>query len=93
MKSDPTQTTEVWHVSLQCHVTGLTYDFVNCEGRLDMAPSSCCDMQGCIELFKSISPEVRLIETFAGGLRDTLYLRGRDSGWAALSPSPRGWER
>jgi hypothetical protein len=91
-----TQTTkddDVWHPGLQCHVKGIAYDFVNRGGRLDMSANECCDMDGCLELFRSISPEVRLIETFAGSKRDTMYLRGRDGVWAALSLSRAGWER
>jgi len=86
------KTTDYWHPILQCRVTAMAYDFTNHEGRLDMAVANCCDMQGCIDLFISISPEVQLIETFAGGRRDTLYLRVRD-GWSALSRGRSGWER
>jgi hypothetical protein len=81
-----------WIASVQCTVIALTYDFVNREGRLVMAKNNCCDMDGCINLFTDIDPEVRMIETFAGDLRDTLYLRSRDK-WVALTSSSKGWEK
>ncbi len=42
-------------------------------------------MCGCIAMFEAIDPEAQMIETFAGGKRDTAYLRSPDKGWAAIS--------
>ena len=42
-----------------------------------MSANECCDMDGCLRIVQiDRSPEVRLIETFAGSKRDTMYLRG-----------------
>jgi hypothetical protein len=63
----------VFHRGLVCFVTGLAYDFAAKAGRLDMGPISCCDMDGCIALFRAIDPSVTTIATFADGARDTRY--------------------
>ena len=65
---------------LKCLVLCVDYNFQRRTGRLDMPPGNCCDMQGCIRHFLGIDPDVRIIETFAGGVRDTCYERAAD-GW------------
>jgi hypothetical protein len=65
---------------LKCLVLSVDYDFQRRTGRLYMPPGNCCDMQGCIRHFLGIDPAVRIIETFAGGVRDTCYKRAAD-GW------------
>ena len=42
-------------------------------------------MRGCIALFEGVDPNVALIETFAGGERDTAFRRPK-TGWEAISP-------
>ena len=53
-----------------------------------MPPDTCCDMCGCIALFEGVDPNVALIETFAGGERDTAFRRPK-TGWEAISPGRR----
>jgi|SRR6516165_10288262 hypothetical protein len=65
-------------------VRSLAYSFEAKKGRLDMPPVSCCDMNGCIELFRTIDPEVCRIETYSGGLPDTAYERDGKQ-WRAIS--------
>lgn len=73
-------------------VHSLAYSFEAKEGRLDMPPVSCCDMDGCIRLFHTIDPEVHRIETYSGGLPDTVYERdGRQ--WRAISHGGQQFER
>lgn len=69
---------------LQCYVTALSYDFVTRKGRLDM-DHSCCDMQGCVDLFLGIDPLCERIETVDCGEPDTVY-RLTPQGWEALEP-------
>lgn len=68
---------------LVCEVTGLSYDFDNRLGRLEIAANQCCDMGGCIRLFEGIDPKVEMIETFAGGKSDTIFKREPD-GWRSV---------
>lgn len=69
---------------LVCEVSALSYDFETQTGKLDMAPSQCCDMVGCVELFEKIDADVKRIDTFAGGIPDTTYKR-LPSGWNAVN--------
>ena len=65
---------------VQCEVHALWYDFQARRGVLNLPPGTCTGMDGCIELFTAIDPEVRLIETVSGTVRDTTYER-RDGTW------------
>jgi hypothetical protein len=69
---------------LQCEVHGLEYDFVARLGRIYMAEGDCCDMTACIALFKRIDPGVRTIQTFSGGVDDTVY-RLIDGAWQSFA--------
>jgi hypothetical protein len=71
---------------LVCRVQQLSYDFRTWTGRLDFPAGNCCDMSGAISIFTAIDPDVRVIETFAGGNADTIYrLSGEGRGeWEAL---------
>ena len=71
---------------LQCDVLKLQYDFIMLEGTLDMPEGNCCDMRGCIDLFKKIDPRVSRISTFAGGVQDTAYRLNADGRWIARAP-------
>jgi hypothetical protein len=42
-------------------------------GTFFMNDGSCCDMMGCIELFKKFDPAVKHIRTIAGSKEDTGY--------------------
>ena len=66
---------------LQCLVEGLTYDFVARRGHLDMPRGSCCDCDGCLDLFQRIDPEVERIDTYAGGRKDAAYIREAPNRW------------
>lgn len=67
---------------LMCEVVSLTYDFENRVGTLVMEENNCCDMRACIALFELIDSGVQRINTFAGGERDTMYVKRRDE-WIA----------
>jgi hypothetical protein len=67
-------------ISKDSQALSVKYDSQRRTGRLYMPPGNCCDMQGCIRHFLGIDPDVRIIETFAGGVRDTCYERAAD-GW------------
>jgi hypothetical protein len=75
----------VFHTGLQCRVIGVSYDYGQRLGRLDMPPVNCCDMSGCLGLFLAIDPDCAKIETFTGGKPDTAYVR-RPAGWEAIDP-------
>jgi hypothetical protein len=71
-----------WSDELGCFVAGVAYHFRVRAGRLDMPEGVCCDMEGCIDLICWIDPDVCRIETYAGGARDTFYLRNGEE-WRA----------
>ncbi len=73
-----------WDERLGCWLQRLVYDARTRTGRLDFPPANCCDMTGAINLFTAIDPDVRVIETFAGGVPDKVYRR-EDGEWAALT--------
>lgn len=70
------------HPKLQCDVKKLIYDFDTKQGVLHMDSGDCCDMVACIELFRSIDPDVRAIDTYSGSLLDTRY-KLKEKGWGA----------
>jgi hypothetical protein len=75
-----------------CEVRSIAYDFDRRLGRLYMAEGNCCDMSGCIGFFVGVDPAVRHIETFAGDMPDTVYVRdgdlpaGHRLEWTAMLP-------
>lgn len=69
---------------LGCDVREIAHHFDGHTGILHMAPGNNCDMEACIEVFKAIDPEVKLIITIAGGQMDTIYKRTADGTWGAL---------
>lgn len=69
---------------LQCHWSAIK---VLATGvlRMDLATNECCDMAGAIRLALALSPVVWRIETYAGGVRDTVYELDRErEQWRAL---------
>ena len=77
----------VYREGLGCHMVGLEYNAAHRIGLLWLAPHTCTDMQGAIDLFKAIDPNVEIIFTFQvsenthePGLPDTAYARDPDSG-------------
>jgi len=73
----------VFHITAQCFVHELRYDFNARVGHLMMEDESCTDMAGAIELFRRIDPGVREIATYAGGHPDTGHVF-RDGDWQAV---------
>ena len=77
---------------VMCRVLGLEYNMVQRFGVLWLAPDNCTDMQGAIEMFQAIDPEVSMICTFQvdadlrkAGIPDTAYVRDpRDGKWTAI---------
>jgi hypothetical protein len=83
------KTKERFSSALCCSVRSVAYDFESRKGRLDMLPGCCCDMGGCILLFRAIDPEARRLETYAGDLRDTVYERDNQDRWRARTRDGR----
>jgi hypothetical protein len=54
--------------------------------RLDMPPSHCCDMTGAIRVARRLMPDVTMIESFAGGERDTAYQLQSSGAWRVIRP-------
>ena len=81
----------MWSDLTQCDVRSVEHRPPERRGVLHMPPDTCCDMCGCIALFEGIDPNVALIETFAGGERDTAYVRRPTTGWEAISPGGGAW--
>lgn len=80
-----------WLKGFWCDVQSVAYDFERKLGTLRMAPYHCCNMSSCISFFSRIDPAVKRIETFSGGVPDTIYARSRDSRSGYLM-SGRRWE-
>jgi hypothetical protein len=79
-------TKDLFDRRIKCSVVSLAYDFASHVGRLDMERYNCCDMGGCLALFRGIDPKVKAIHTYAGGKPDTIYRReGKE--WGAYWPS------
>ena len=72
-----------YNEQLKCEVVDLHYFFETRTGEITFAKDNCCDMSGCIKLFKTIDSKVRVIQTYSGENRDTRYkLYGTDT-WRA----------
>jgi len=80
-----------FHPTLKCFVGRVDYNFAKRVGLLFMGPGSCTDMQGAINLFVALDPNVRLIGTYQeqtdGWALDTLYSRRRGGQWRATQPT------
>jgi hypothetical protein len=74
------------NTKLQCEIVGLQYDFKAKTGLLYMGENSCCDMGGCLDLFKAIDKGVRIILTYSGSAQDTSYYKLNDKEWSAYLP-------
>ena len=70
---------------LICFVDSLSYDFNSHTGKLYVANGGCCDMTGCIKLFKAIDPQVTTILPYSGGKED-VYYKKVDTKWKSYSP-------
>ena len=75
---------------LKCGVERIEYDFGTNVGIVVMEPHHCTDMEGVIDFFKRIDPNVRHIITQTRiKWPDTLYQR-TDEGWVAVLDGERG---
>ena len=63
-----------WENDFACRIEAISYDFETGVGEAYFPPGNCCDMEGCIKRFKTISRDVRLIRTYRGGVPDTDYV-------------------
>lgn len=82
-------TDTVFRNDVQCFVRELRYDFRARSGVLELENSSSTDMRGCINLFKTIDPDVRSILTISGGRRDTAYFLQNQKWEARVMPGLR----
>ena len=70
---------------LGCLPNSLTYDFNSHTGKLYIKERGCCDMVGCIRVFKSIDPLATKILTYSGGKKDVSYQKDNMK-WKAYDP-------
>ena len=73
----------VHNEQLMCSVISLAYAFPTHRGQIRFRSGDCCDMGGCLKLFKAIDPNVTAIYTFSGDEPDTGYFRERNGKWKA----------
>ena len=62
----------MWNV--MCNVSKIVIDVENRYGALYLPENNFPDMRSTIEHFKSVDDEIRRIETYVGGVPDTVYL-------------------
>lgn len=65
---------ENYHQALMCNITSLTYNFDEKELLLYFPEGNCCDMRAAIRIAEGIDKDARQIQTFAGGVPDTVYV-------------------
>jgi hypothetical protein len=65
----------VFRNDLACSARRMEYDFETRTGFLHLGVMNCTDMRGCLRLFQSIDPRVRVIYTFSASCEDTAYYR------------------
>lgn len=75
----------VYDSELQCDIIGEIYDHDDDQCLMILGPDCCADMQGAIRLATRKLPNVRVIRTVAFDKADTMYLRGDDNEWTALT--------
>lgn len=72
-----------------CELTGLAYNFAEKSGDLFMGPNSCTDMNGCLEIFQHIDPDVQFIQTWRCGetekVPDTSYRKVREQWYPEMA--------
>ena len=73
----------IYRSDLMCEVAAITYDFDEKRGHVDIAANQSCDMGGCLALFRSIDPTVRLITVSAGGKQDGFF-KLVDGEWVSM---------
>lgn len=79
---DATMDARLW-----CEVWSIKYSFLDKTGYLHIGQKGCCDMDACIALFESISPEVLEIYTYNYDGSDTAYLK-MDGKWVVRGTLP-----
>jgi hypothetical protein len=61
--------------------------------RVDLAEGHCVDMAGCLRIAEALMPGVRIIATYSGSSKDTVYIRNGSRGWWGFIPLPGDkWE-
>jgi hypothetical protein len=71
---------------LGCTPVLLSYCWEQRAGFLTLEDHHCPDMTACIQMFISIDPNVRLIQTISGPETDTQYVRLPSNKWEARVP-------
>lgn len=76
----------MWNV--MCNVSKIVIDVENRYGALYLPENNFPDMRSTIEHFKSVDDEIRRIETYVGGVPDTVYLYFEEfNNWQAFPPT------
>ena len=78
------------HREMMCRVERIDYDFQLRRAVVHLPPGDCCDMGGCIAAIEKIDRRAREIQTVAGDLPDTAYIR-IDGEWHAVAPERFAW--
>jgi len=73
---------------LQCYWRGWAVSGKKCL-TLYLAPGSCCDMKGAVDIATRIMPDVEKIQIYSGAATDILYRKHMDGEWGVHSmPQP-----
>ena len=70
-----------WHPGLKCYLRSIYYDVKKHIGVAVFPKGNCCDMSGCIKMFKRIDKQCLHIITYAGKYIDTSYHLDPDGKW------------
>jgi len=79
------RTDGVQREDLVCRVVGLSYDFAVKRGDLFMVGEDCCDMDGCLDLFRAIDEGCLAVHTHNAEGYDTTYWRHPGGEWHATT--------
>lgn len=72
----------IWCRLLVCNILSLQYDFVARKGTLFLPELNCCDMMGCISMFKNIDQGAVQIDVIVNGKPDISYRRMNEKWYA-----------
>jgi hypothetical protein len=77
----------MWNV--MCNVSKIVIDVENRCGFLYLPKDNFPDMRSTIKCFESVDDQIKRIETYVDGTRDTVYLYFLDTqSWQAFPPTP-----
>lgn len=88
--SDEKQGGPVFSETLACYVISVYYNFFAQRGNLYLLENNVPDMSGCLQLFRSIDPNVKDIDVFSGDELDTVYTKYHGQ-WISLIWSRDRW--